>query len=243
MIKLLHDTDDETFESWIKSTEGNEMKKLLTALFTMVAAIMLITSVPVEAAQPKLNKTKMTMYEGQKKTLKVNKKAKVKWSSSNKKVATVNQKGQVFAKKKGTVIIKAKIGKRVIKCKVTVKKPHLSETISFTYQECQFPVKLVGAKPAKWWVSNRNYFEYTTGFVTTHKVPNGGKRVYLYCKDTLGRKYKCKIYIMDNHGLVNGHHFTEYKDYFRINPDYDYKSEWFMYWPDWWTPDMMNKLD
>lgn len=185
----------------------------------------------------------MTMYEGQKKTLKVNKKAKVKWSSSNKKVATVNQKGQVFAKKKGTVIIKAKIGKRVIKCKVTVKKPHLSETISFTYQECQFPVKLVGAKPAKWWVSNRNYFEYTTGFVTTHKVPNGGKRVYLYCKDTLGRKYKCKIYIMDNHGLVNGHHFTEYKDYFRINPDYDYKSEWFMYWPDWWTPDMMNKLD
>lgn len=219
------------------------MKKLLTALFTMVAAIMLITSVPVEAAQPKLNKTKMTIYEGQKKTLKVNKKAKVKWSSSNKKVATVNQKGQVFAKKKGTTTIKAKIGKRVIKCKVTVKKPHLSKSISFTYQECQFPVKLVGAKPAKWWVSNRNYFEYTTGFVTTHKVPNGGKRVYLYCKDTLGRKYKCKIYIMDNHGLVNGHHFTEYKDYFRINPDYDYKSEWFMYWPDWWTPDMMNKLD
>lgn len=221
----------------------NEMKKLLTALFTMVAAIMLITSVPVEAAQPKLNKTKMTIYEGQKKTLKVNKKAKVKWSSSNKKVATVNQKGQVFAKKKGTTIIKAKIGKRVIKCKVTVKKPHLSKSISFTYQECQFPVKLVGAKPAKWWVSNRNYFEYTTGFVTTHKVPNGGKIVYLYCKDTLGRKYKCKIYIMDNHRLVNGHHFTEYKDYFRINPDYDYKSEWFMYWPDWWTPDMMNKLD
>lgn len=219
------------------------MKKLLTALFTMVVAITLITSVPVEAAQPKLNKTKMTMYEGQKKTLKVNKKAKVKWSSSNKKVATVNQKGQVFAKKKGTVVIKAKIGKRVIKCKVTVKKPHLSKSISFTYQECQFPVKLVGAKPAKWWVSNRNYFEYTTGFVTTHKVPKGGKRVYLYCKDTLGRKYKCKIYIMDNHGLVNGHHFTEYKDYFRINPDYDYESEWFMYWPEWWTPDMMNKLD
>lgn len=219
------------------------MKKLLTALFAMVAVIMLITSVPVEAAQPKLNKTKMTIYEGQKKTLKVNRKAKVKWSSSNKKVAIVNKKGQVFAKKKGTVVIKAKIGKRVIKCKVTVKKPHLSKSISFTYQECQFPVKLVGAKPAKWWVSDRNYFEYTTGFVTTHKVPKGGKRVYLYCKDTLGRKYKCKIYIMDNYGLVNGHHFTEYKDYFRINPDYDYKSEWFMYWPDWWTPDMMNKLD
>lgn len=219
------------------------MKKLLTALFTMVAAIMLITSVPVEAAQPKLNKTKMTMYEGQKKTLKVNRKAKVKWSSSNKRVAIVNKKGQVFAKKKGTVVIKAKIGKRVIKCKVTVKKPHLSKSISFTYQECQFPVKLVGAKPVKWWVSDRNCFEFTSGFITTHKVPKGGKRVYLYCKDTLGRKYKCKIYIMDNHGLVNGHHFTEYKDYFRINPDYDYESEDFAYWPDWWTPDMMNKLD
>lgn len=221
----------------------NEMKKLLTALFAMVAVIMLITSVPVEAAQPKLNKTKMTIYEGQKKTLKVNRKAKVKWSSSNKKVAIVNKKGQVFAKKKGTVVIKAKIGKRVIKCKVTVKKPYLSEPIIFTYEYCQFPVKLVGAKPAKWWTSNADYLSYNYGVVTTYKVPKGGKKAYLYCKDTLGRKYKCKIYLMDNHRLVNGHHFTEYKDYFRINPDYDYESEWFAYWPDWWTPDMMNKLD
>lgn len=219
------------------------MKKLLTALFTMVVAIMLITSVPVEAAQPKLNKTKMTIYEGQKKTLKVNKKAKVIWSSSNKKVATVNQKGQVFAKKKGSAIIRAKIGKRVIQCKVTVKKPHLSKSISFTYQECQFPVKLVGAKPVKWWTSNNDYAGFAYGFVSTYKVPKGGKRVYLYCKDTLGRKYKCKIYITDNNGLINGHHFTEYKDYFRIDPNYDYRSEWFVEFPDWWTPDMMNKLD
>lgn len=224
----------------------NEMKKLLTALFTMVAAIMLITSVPVEAAQPKLNKTKMTMYEGQKKTLKVNKKAKVKWSSSNKKVAIVNKKGQVFAKKKGTTIIKAKIGKRVIKCKVTVKKPHLSDTIVFAYEYAQFQVKLVGAKPVKWWVSNSEYLGYyaDVNYVTvTDKVPKGGKKAYLYCKDTLGRKYKCKIYIMDGHRLVNGHHCTEYKDWFRIYPNYDYESEDFAYWPDWWTPDMMNKLD
>lgn len=219
------------------------MKKLLTALFTIVAAVMLITSVPVEAAQPKLNKTKMTMYEGQKKTLKVNKKAKVKWSSSNKKVATVNQKGQVFAKKKGTTFIKARIGKRVIKCKVTVKKPHLSEPIIFTYEYCQFPVKLVGAKPAKWWFSKDANLSYGLGIVSTHKTKKDGKRVYLYCKDTLGRKYKCKIYIMNGERLINGHHCTEYKDWFRVCPDYDYESEWFAYWPDWWTPDMMNKLD
>lgn len=219
------------------------MKKLLTALLTMVAVIMLITSVPVEAAQPKLNKTKVTMYEGQKKTLKVNKKVKVKWSSSNKKVAVVNNKGQITAKKKGTAIIRAKIGRKVIKCKVTVKKPHLSESIVFTYEYCQFPIKLVGAKPVKWWVSNDDYLSYIFGMVSTYEIPKGGKRVYLYCKDTLGRKYKCKIYLQTGEGLINGHHYTEYKDWFRVDPTYDYRDYDFAYWPDWWTPDLMNKLD
>lgn len=45
---------------------------------------------------------------------------KVKWSSSNKKVATVNQKGKVTAKKKGKCTITAKVKGKKYKCKVTV---------------------------------------------------------------------------------------------------------------------------
>jgi Bacterial Ig-like domain (group 2). len=38
-----------------------------------------------------------------------------------KKIATVSKKGTVTALKKGTAIIKAKIGRKTLKCKVIVK--------------------------------------------------------------------------------------------------------------------------
>lgn len=51
--------------------------------------------------------------------------SKVKWSSSKKKVATVKKIGpylcEVTGKKAGTATIKAKVGKKNLKCKVTVK--------------------------------------------------------------------------------------------------------------------------
>ena len=46
---------------------------------------------------------------------------KITYKSSNSKVASVNSKGQITAKKKGTTIITVKSGKKTVKCKVTVK--------------------------------------------------------------------------------------------------------------------------
>ena len=46
---------------------------------------------------------------------------KVTYKTSNKKVATVNGKGQITAKKKGKAVITLKAGKKSAKCKVTVK--------------------------------------------------------------------------------------------------------------------------
>ena len=46
---------------------------------------------------------------------------KVTYKSSNKKVATVNSKGKITAKKKGTAVITVKSGSKTVKCKVTVK--------------------------------------------------------------------------------------------------------------------------
>lgn len=74
------------------------------------------------AAKPTLNTTKATINIGQSVQLKVkNTKTKVKWSSSNKNVASVSVKGKITGKKAGTTIITAKVGKKTLKCKVAVK--------------------------------------------------------------------------------------------------------------------------
>lgn len=61
------------------------------------------------------------LYVAQSKKLKVNHtKAKVKWSSSNKKIAKVSKKGTVKAVKPGKCTIYAKVKGKKLKCKVEV---------------------------------------------------------------------------------------------------------------------------
>lgn len=102
-----------------------EMKQTMAAVLSLtLACTLLIAPAEGQAAKKKmkLNKTKATLYVGKKLTLKVkNTKKKVKWSSSKKAVASVTKKGVVKAKKKGKTVITAKIGKKKLKCKITVK--------------------------------------------------------------------------------------------------------------------------
>ena len=76
------------------------------------------------------------LQRGKTYTLKVKgTKKKVKWSSNKKTIATVTRKGKVTAKKQGTAVITAKIGKKKYKCKVkvwqkTTKKPTKTNTES-----------------------------------------------------------------------------------------------------------------
>lgn len=111
----------------------------LSLVFTMAFG-----SVTVSAA-PKLNRTKVTLLKGEKTTLKVTgTRQKVAWRSSKKSVATVNSKGQVVAKNKGSATICAKVSKKTYKCVVKVEAPKLSRT-SLTLTEKEFSViKLTG---------------------------------------------------------------------------------------------------
>jgi hypothetical protein len=103
----------------------NFMKKIMKS-FLVALAVLMVLAVPVDvdAASIKLNKKKMTIYVGQSVTLKVKgaKKKKVKWKSSKKKIAKVTNKGKVTGCKVGKATITAKVGKKSLKCKVTVKK-------------------------------------------------------------------------------------------------------------------------
>ena len=95
---------------------------VLLTTFLLIVMCLAVDTTTVSAAKIKLSKTKITLTQGKKYRLKVKgTKKKVKWSSTKKSVATVNKKGVVTAKKKGTAYIKAKVGKKTYKCKVTVK--------------------------------------------------------------------------------------------------------------------------
>lgn len=103
-----------------------------SATVFILLLIFLFSTINVQASKqskkPYLSQTNITLVKGLSTKLKVkNNKRKVHWSTSKKSVATVNSKGKVTAKKKGTATITAKIGKLKLKCKVKVEKPSLSQ--------------------------------------------------------------------------------------------------------------------
>ncbi len=96
------------------------MKRFLYGIWIMLLCVVLCGVQPVEA-KTKLNKTKITIPVDQRITLKVKgSRKKAKWSSSNRKVVTVNQKGRVRAKRAGNATVTAKIGKKKYRCKIHV---------------------------------------------------------------------------------------------------------------------------
>lgn len=82
--------------------------------------------VTVKKRVPRLDQTKVTLLTDQKVVLNILDKASpedvVQWSSNKKKIASVNEFGEVTGLKKGKAVITAKIGKKKYKATVTVKK-------------------------------------------------------------------------------------------------------------------------
>ena len=102
---------------------------LVTMLLVLVQATVLpyffpeypmFVSTASAASKPKLSKTKVTMYIGQSLKLSVKGASKVKWKTSDKKIATVTSSGKVKAKKAGKVTITATVKEKKLKCKITV---------------------------------------------------------------------------------------------------------------------------
>lgn len=110
-----------------------------------------VKKVKASKPTPKISNKKIILYEGKTKKLSVkNADEKIKWSSSKKKVATVNSNGKVYAKGKGKATITAKIGGKKLKCKVTVKeKPaqygSLNGSVTYFYNNFKGNVSDTGA--------------------------------------------------------------------------------------------------
>lgn len=98
------------------TVQSGKQKATVTLTVKKAPALKAIKNVP----------TKKTITKGKTYTLKpqlypLGAIAKITYTTSNKSIATVDSKGKITAKKKGTAVITVKAGKFTAKCKVTVK--------------------------------------------------------------------------------------------------------------------------
>ena len=99
------------------------IRRWVMCILCLLAVQVLSAGMSVITAAPALDITQVTLSVGEKVELTVCDADKaVKWSSSNRKVATVSRKGVVKAKKKGKAKITAKVGKKKLTCRVKVVK-------------------------------------------------------------------------------------------------------------------------
>ena len=112
-----------------KAEGGIYIRKLKLA--TVISLMLLISILSISTADNsragtkkiKLNTKEVTLRIGKKKKIKIKTDLKVRWKSGNKKIATVNNKGIVKAKKAGTarITVSAEKDKRIkAVCKVKV---------------------------------------------------------------------------------------------------------------------------
>ncbi len=89
---------------------------------TVTPAVPLQTQVIAEAATMKISDKSLSLREGDTWKLKVTGKGKkkVKWSSSDTSVVKVSKSGNVRAISEGNATIKARVGKKTLKCRVYV---------------------------------------------------------------------------------------------------------------------------
>ena len=162
----------------------------------------------VEAAtKARLNKTKATLIKGQTLNLKMSgAKSSVKWSSSKSGIATVNAKGKVTARKKGTAVITAKVGKQKYTCKITVQTPSISKKSVTLTAGSNTTLKIKGTNQKIKWSSSKKSVATvnSSGKITAKKAGTA-----TITATVLHKTYKCKVTVKkactssDNSGSEN----------------------------------------
>lgn len=115
----------------------NINKRLIVLVTALIMSLIIPmwqgTTIEAKAKKVRLNYTMVTVKAGSSIKLKVRGTSKkVKWKTSNKKIATVSKKGKVTGKKAGKCTITAKVKNKKLKCKVVVKKVKVKKSSKFT---------------------------------------------------------------------------------------------------------------
>ncbi len=205
-----------------KHTKMSMLKRILAIVIAAAVAVSILTvpEAEVSAATGKVKSVAVTNLPAKQLTLKKGKsftlKTKVSisgkkvskavtYKSSNKKVATVNAKGKITAKKKGkavitviskankkkTVKIKVTVGTPVTKVKLNKTKANLNVGKSLTLKATVTPKK-ASSKAVVWKSSNKKVATVTSkGVVKAKKA--GTVKITATAKDGSGKKATCKV--------------------------------------------------
>ena len=191
---------------------------VITAKAGEVSATCTVTVTAIPVTSVKLNRTSATLYAGKTTTLKAtvapsNATDKtVKWSTSNKAVATVTSTGVVKAIKNGTAVITAKAGTKSASCKVVVKtlvsKVSLSKTAIKIFNGKTYTLKATVApssasnKAVKWTTTNSRVATVTSRGVVKGVRPGtayvkatavDGSKKYAQCRVTVSAQKVTKV--------------------------------------------------
>lgn len=179
------------------------MKKIILSVFITLSMIFVMPVVipglqnisTVQAASVKINKKKLTLNVKENYTLKIKgTSSKIKWSTSNKKIAKVSSKGKVTAKKKGKVTITAKVKGKKYKCKIKVEKPSLNKTTTKIALNQKETLRVTGTtQKIKWSSENKSIATVNSkGKITPKKI--GTTKIVAKIGNT---KYKCKVKVTE----------------------------------------------
>lgn len=204
---------------------SNLRRTIGAILLALCMSIVVPTTVPlvqnittVEAAKVKLSKSKATLIKGQTLKLEVKNTSKnVKWSTTDKKIATVTSSGKVKAKKTGTVTIIAKVGNKQYKCKIKVETPKISNSSLILIKGSSQQISMIGnTQKIKWSTSNKSVATVNSkGKITAKK--NGKSTITA----TIGnKKYTCKVTVSNKFSNAYLTKNTTYDSYVSLDEDY-----------------------
>lgn len=155
------------------------------------------------ASKVKISKTKASLEKGSTLQLKISgTKKKVQWSTSSSKIATVNSKGKVTAKKAGTATITAKVDGKKYRCKITVTTPAISKkTLKLTVKDT-YTLKMTGTKKSVKWSSSKSSVASVNakGKVTAKKAGTA-----TITAKVGGKKYTCKVTVVKKPAFASGY--------------------------------------
>lgn len=187
----------------------------------MILVIVSLNTTSVDAKTYNVNYAKtISSYEGKTIQLKwKGKLSKVKWYSSDKYIATVNQRGSVKLKNAGKVWIKAVYKGKSVKRKIIVKRPYISSEKETLDVGESVTCKLNGGKAVRWESNNiENATVDGNGVVTAHKT--GTSIISAYVES--GKKYDFEIKVYNSQtlqGLLNNKRLVSHRGYNETAPE------------------------